>query len=53
MEKEAIDSSYIARLLGNDWGFYHTVIMNPDKVRDFVNRYELLSQKDRATYCPR
>ena len=33
---EAIDATYIAELLRDDWGFYYTVTMNLDKVGRFL-----------------
>jgi hypothetical protein len=34
--KESIDMSYIAKLLGNDWGFWYTATTNLKKIRKFV-----------------
>jgi hypothetical protein len=32
-DADAIDASYVARLLGADWGFYYTVTTNLEKLR--------------------
>jgi hypothetical protein len=45
---ETIDASYIAKLLANEWGFYHTVTTNLKKVVDRLNVYPELTQEDRA-----
>lgn len=43
----AIDAAYVAKLLSDDWGFYHTVTMNLRKVRDYLAGIQSLSQEDR------
>jgi len=35
-EKEGIDTAYIAKLLGNDWGFWYTATTNLKKIRKFI-----------------
>jgi hypothetical protein len=35
-EKKAIDSSYIARLLAKDWGFWYTATTNLNKLKKFI-----------------
>ncbi len=32
----SIDTAYMARLLGDDWGFYYTVTLNLQHVREFL-----------------
>jgi hypothetical protein len=46
-DKETIDMNYISGLLSNDWGFYHTVLLNLDKVRTLSSRYDALTDNDR------
>lgn len=41
-EKESIDSSYIAKLLAQDWGFWHTATTNLKKLKKFVTEIEKL-----------
>jgi len=41
-EKESIDASYIARLLGNDWGFWYTATTNLKKIRRFLTDIDRL-----------
>jgi len=40
--KESIDSSYIARLLSQDWGFWYTATTNLKKIRKFVSEIDEL-----------
>ena len=44
---EAVDVQYLARLLSNDWGFYHTVTTNLQKIQDTLSKYAELSAEDR------
>jgi hypothetical protein len=46
-DKECINQSYIARLLSNDWGFYHTVILNLNKTKLLLSDYAI-PQEDKA-----
>jgi hypothetical protein len=39
-EKEGIDSSYIAKLLSEDWGFWYTATTNLNKVHKFVSELD-------------
>jgi hypothetical protein len=41
-----IDTGYIAKLLANDWGFYHTVTSNIAKVREYLRSIQSLSEAD-------
>lgn len=41
-DRETINTSYIARLLSNDWGFYYTFTTNLTKIRDYATRSEAL-----------
>jgi hypothetical protein len=44
---ETIDANYLAKLLSNDWGFYHTVTTNLKKVKDRLSSYQELAAEDR------
>jgi len=44
---ETIDTSYIAKLLSDDWGFYYTFTTNLKKVGDKLSTYHELSPEDR------
>jgi len=44
---DAIDGTYIARLLGGDWGFYYTVTTNLEKLRRRVADSEALEPGER------
>jgi hypothetical protein len=48
-DRESIDHDYISRVLGNDWGFHFTSTTNLNKVAGFLDRYETLSDDNRAT----
>ncbi len=39
-EKEAIDASYIAKLLARDWGFWYTATTNLKKIDKFASEIE-------------
>ena len=44
-DREAIDGSYIANLLGSDWGFYYTITTNLGKLRRLGIEYGTLDQR--------
>ncbi len=46
-EKDALDEKYVAKLLSRDWGFYYTVTVNLQKVKDFLGEFAVLSEEDR------
>jgi len=50
---ETIDAKYIAKLLGNEWGFYYTCITNLDHVRDKLRTFQDLTDEDRAVVSDR
>lgn len=35
-DRESIDVGYLKKLLGGDWGFYHTVVQNLNKTVEFM-----------------
>jgi len=45
--KDVLDERYIAKLLSSDWGFYYTVTMNLQKVRDFLEHFPVLGEEDK------
>jgi len=47
IEDETINAKYIAKVLANDWGFYHTVSNNLEKVKHFLDIYKDLTDEDR------
>ena len=46
-DRECINQSYIARLLSNDWGFYHTVSLNLNKTKLLLSDYTI-SEEDKV-----
>jgi len=46
-DKEIINTEYIAKILSKDWGFYYTVTTNLNKVKAFLERYEVLTNEQR------
>jgi len=47
-DKDAINLSYVAKTLANDWGFYHTVTTNLRKLGEYVTECPGLSVDDRT-----
>jgi len=45
-DNDQINIKYIAKLLSNDWGFYYTVIMNLQKIKNFLPKYDALNNED-------
>jgi len=41
-EKEGIDTSYVAKLLAQDWGFWYTATTNLKKIRRFTIEIDML-----------
>ena len=46
-DKDSINVKYLAKLFGDDWGFYYTSIMNLNNVQAAVNGVPVLSDLDR------
>jgi hypothetical protein len=44
---EAVNGTVIARILGNDWGFWRTVTGNLKLLEEQLDRYDRLSEEDR------
>lgn len=51
-DEEAVNADYMAKVLGNEWGFYYTVNTNLGKVKDFLGKYPLAKQ-DKALVTER
>jgi len=47
-EKEIINAKYIAKLCAKDWGLWKTVTDNLRLIKGMVDKYEKLSNEDRA-----
>jgi hypothetical protein len=47
-DSEVINAEYIARILGSDWGFYHTVTTNLKKVVEHVRDFDQVDARDRG-----
>jgi hypothetical protein len=54
-DKETIDTRYVIKLLSNDWGFYHTVATNLNKIKNIATeRYtNILTPQDLETILSR
>lgn len=46
-DDRTIDMGYIATIMGNDWGFYHTFTTNLKKVRDVLPQFNSLDEGER------
>jgi hypothetical protein len=44
-DKETINAKRVAKLLSNDWGFYYTVTANFEKTKNFLSKFQVLSNK--------
>ena len=45
--REELDTNYIQRILGSDWGFYYTVTQNLKKVLSFIPEFGDLKEEER------
>lgn len=52
-DKEQVNGAYVARILGGEWGFYYTVTRNFEKVKEFTQKYDVLSPGDKKTVVER
>ena len=48
-DKEAINASYMAKLLAQDWGFWYTVTTNLQNIRKFVSELDNLGSEAKIT----
>lgn len=46
-DNETINIKRIAELLSNDWGFYYTSTRNLERIKRGVDRYDVLSEKEK------
>ena len=47
-DKDEVNGAYVATLLANQWGFYHTVSENLTKIREFADKYPLSDEDKHA-----
>jgi hypothetical protein len=52
-ELNVINASYVARIMANDWGFYHTSTSNLEKVKKIAEMTPVLTPDQRDTICSR
>jgi len=52
-DKDEINEDHIAKVLANDWGFYHTVNTKIGEIKEMLDRYGALSKQDRALVSER
>jgi hypothetical protein len=48
-DEEEIDTSYVARVLADDWGFYYDANNNLNKIRDYAGGFKLLNSAEKET----
>jgi hypothetical protein len=53
IEKETVNSAYIAKILAEDWGFWYTATANLQKVHDYVGASNLLAEDDKVVVATR
>lgn len=46
-DKDQINAKYIAKILSSDWGFCYTVTSNLEKIRNFLAKYDALTDEHR------
>lgn len=46
-DEECINLKYVSSIISNDWGFYHTVVVNLQKIRDLMHEYQSLKDEDK------
>jgi hypothetical protein len=49
----AINASYVAKIMANDWGFCYTSTMNLEKVKKIAEMVPALTPEQRVTICSR
>jgi len=47
-ERETINSNYISNILSRDWGFYYTVTLNLEKIKEVLQSYATLTDVDKS-----
>jgi len=46
-DKEHVNGDHIASVLANEWGFWYTITLNCQKIKEFLPKYDGLSKEDR------
>jgi len=46
-EEETVNVAYLAKVCSDDWGLWKTATTNLDKVKSFIQSYEILNGEDR------
>lgn len=52
-EKETFNGKRIAKLLSKDWGFWHTFTANLDKAKKFLEKYDVITNKQKQLVAQR
>jgi hypothetical protein len=52
-DKDEINGDQIAKVLASDWGFYYTVDTKLGEIKGYIDKYEALSNEDRALLVER
>jgi hypothetical protein len=47
-DKEEVNANHVCSILAREWGFYYTVTTNLDKVKGFLQDYEVLTDTDKT-----
>jgi hypothetical protein len=47
-DEKKVNLAYIARRLGDDWGFWYTATTNLDRVKEHVGNVDALSDEQKA-----
>ena len=50
-DQNVINAKYVARLMADDWGFYHTFTTNLGKVNEAAEHVQALTDEHRALIC--
>jgi len=53
VEKETVNIAHIAKILAEDWGFWHTATTNLQKVHEYAGASNLLAEDDKAVVARR
>jgi len=48
-DRDLIDIDYFLKIMSDDWGFYHTAITNLGNLKDWVHRYDVITDKVRES----
>jgi hypothetical protein len=46
-DKQTINKEYIAKLFSQDWGFWRTATENLEKIKNFAQSYDKLTEEDK------